>query len=92
MRMVIAIRQVLTVRSNGILEIRDPELAPGTQAEVIVLLESGKFEGTGPVPAVNITPLLAWEALQNSMAIDARIVAEWTRQAQDQRRTLGRQE
>ncbi|MBI3269007.1 MAG: hypothetical protein HYZ53_08290 [Planctomycetes bacterium] len=33
-----AIRQTVTVKARGVIEIRAPELVPGTLAEVIVLL------------------------------------------------------
>ncbi len=36
-----AIRQTVTVKAGGIIEIRVPELAPGTVAEVIVLVDPG---------------------------------------------------
>ncbi len=34
-----AIRQTVRVKDGGVIEIRAPELAPGTVAEVIVLVE-----------------------------------------------------
>jgi len=37
--MVAAIRQLVTVKSGGVIEIRSPELEPGSRAEVIVLVE-----------------------------------------------------
>ncbi len=37
--MVAAIRQTVTVKPDGTIELRSPELRPGEQAEVIVLLE-----------------------------------------------------
>ena len=37
--MTLAIRQTVRVQPSGVIEIRSPELTPGTLAEVIVLLE-----------------------------------------------------
>jgi hypothetical protein len=37
--MVAAIKQQVTVQPGGVIEIRSPELKPGTSAEVIVLVE-----------------------------------------------------
>ena len=39
--MVNAIKQVVTVRSGGVVEVRSPELPEGVRAEVIVILEDG---------------------------------------------------
>jgi len=38
-----AVRQIVRVKPGGVIEVRSPDLAPGTVAEVIVLTES-----TGP--------------------------------------------
>lgn len=38
--MITAIKQEVTVRQNGIVEIRSPELRPGMLAEVVVLLKN----------------------------------------------------
>lgn len=37
--MTLAIRQTVTIQPGGRIEIRSPQLAPGMQAEVIVLVE-----------------------------------------------------
>jgi len=39
-----AIRQTVKVKPGGVIEIRSPELTPGTLAEVIVLLEPPEVE------------------------------------------------
>ena len=39
--MVNAIKQVVTVQSGGVIEIRSPELPEGARAEVIVILDDG---------------------------------------------------
>lgn len=36
----VAIRQRVTVQPGGVIELRSPELPPGSQADVIVLLET----------------------------------------------------
>jgi hypothetical protein len=38
--MVAAIRQQVTVQPGGVVEVRSPELTPGSSAEVIVLVEA----------------------------------------------------
>lgn len=40
--MVAAIRQQVTVQPGGLVEVRSPELKPGTSAEVIVLVAEGE--------------------------------------------------
>lgn len=84
--MVAAIRKILTVTPQGTLEIRSPELEPGTQAEVIVLL------GTTPTDSAKQTPptLQAWEALQRELALDPQATQKWIAQAQTERRSFGR--
>jgi len=38
--MVAAIKQIVTVGPGGVIEIRSPQLPPGTRAEVIILVEA----------------------------------------------------
>lgn len=52
--MVAAIRQQVTVQPGGVIEIRSPELEPGSRAEVIVLLGSRAL--TPEDPARSISP------------------------------------
>jgi len=40
--MIIAIKQEVTVRQNGVVEIRSPELRPGMLAEVVILLKNDR--------------------------------------------------
>lgn len=44
--MVAAIRQQVTVQPGGVIEIRSPELEPGSRAEVIVLIGSDPGPGS----------------------------------------------
>jgi hypothetical protein len=37
--MVLAVKQTVTVQPGGVVEVRSPELTPGSRAEVIVLLD-----------------------------------------------------
>ena len=46
--MVTAIRQQVTVQPGGVIEVRSPELTPGAQAEVIVLIEAAPATGVAP--------------------------------------------
>lgn len=39
-----AIKQTVTVREGGLIEVRSPELRPGAKAEVIVLLEGPEVD------------------------------------------------
>jgi hypothetical protein len=53
--MVSAIKQRVTVQPAGVIEVRSPELQPGTQAEVIVLVETAgatdeQPRGDAPAP------------------------------------------
>ena len=50
MPMVAALRQQVTVKPGGLIEIRSPELEPGSRAEVIVLL-AGKSPAAPPAEA-----------------------------------------
>ena len=43
--MVAAIKQIVTVGPGGVIEIRSPQLSPGTRAEVIILVEAGTPSG-----------------------------------------------
>ena len=51
--MVPAIRQQVTVQPGGVIEIRSPELTPGSSAEVIVLLDAA-------VPPTEARPLVSF--------------------------------
>jgi hypothetical protein len=46
---VAAIKERVTVQPGGVIEIRSPELTPGTSAEVIVLVEASAPTGAQPL-------------------------------------------
>ncbi|MCX6545023.1 MAG: hypothetical protein NTV05_11515 [Acidobacteria bacterium] len=50
-----ALRQKVKVQPGGLIEIRSPELIAGSQADVIVLVDSDRSEGarTGQVAELN---------------------------------------
>ncbi len=50
--MVNAIKQVVTVRPGGVIEIRSPELPEGARAEVIVILEDGQRSRGKPLRSI----------------------------------------
>ena len=78
--MVAAIRQKVTVLPGGRIEVRSDQLQPGTQAEVIVLVENGA--GSKP-------PLQALEELQRGIQLDRARAEEWISQAKAERAALG---
>jgi hypothetical protein len=47
--MVAAIRQRVTVQPGGVIEVRSPDLRPGSSAEVIVLVEQPASESQRPL-------------------------------------------
>jgi hypothetical protein len=65
--MVAAIRQQVTVKADGVIEVRSPDLRAGDRAEVIVLVE--------PSPAKPLDPAeseAAWERLRRHFgAVDS---------------------
>ena len=79
--MVAAIRQTVTVQTDGRLEIHSPELKPGAQAEVIVLLERST-----PTPAERIA---AFEELQRRLNLDAATAAKWIEDIRAERESFG---
>ena len=84
--MVAAIRKILTVSPQGTLEIRSPELSPGTQAEVIVLLGISPALQTAQPHAT----LQALDALQQSLALKASTAQKWIALARAERQAFGR--
>lgn len=60
--MVQAIREHVTVETEGSIEIRHPELQPGSRAEVIVLLEPGRSRSADPSEGVLHEPI--WKAAE----------------------------
>jgi hypothetical protein len=59
--MLAAIRQQVTVQPGGVIEIRSPELEPGSRVEVIVLLASP----VGAATAVDVAGSTATQAAAN---------------------------
>ena len=84
--MVAAIRQIVTVSTAGTLEIKSPELSPGTRAEVIVLLEAA------PAHHKSTERLAALDALQKSLSLTTSVAAEWNEQLRQSRSCFGRGE
>ena len=81
------IRQTLTVQADGRIEIRSPQLRPGDQAEVIVLLSGTREPGPAPAPAPpgrNLTSFIgaAKGTFQSAQDVDAYVRGlrdEWDR-------------
>lgn len=80
--MVSAIRQTVTVQSEGTLEVRSPELRAGTTAEVIVLIEQPSTESNG-------SPLDTLTALQAGLQLTAQTAADWVRRVRAERESFG---
>lgn len=70
--MVRAIRQFVTIRSGGVIEIRSPDLPPGARVEVIVMLDEPSD------PAVPISSLFGKTRglFKNAGEVDAHLRAE----------------
>jgi len=82
--MVAAIKQTVTVLPGGRIEVRSPQLRPGTQAEVIVLVDDGVSDGAPAKP-----PMQALEDLQRGMRLDARQAQESIAQTRSERAAFG---
>jgi hypothetical protein len=80
--MVSAIRQTVTIRSAGRVEVLSPELLAGAKAEVIVLIDMGDARPAG-------SPLEALDALQASLGLTATAAADWTKQTSIERQAFG---
>ena len=79
-----SIRQNVTVKPGGLIEVRSPELKEGEQAEVIVLLDKQ--------PASIACRLAALDQLQKSLNLDHAMADAWIRAARQERETLGSRE
>jgi hypothetical protein len=77
--MVQALRQTVTIRNAGHLEITSPELRAGAVAEVIVLVE----------PAPSSDPLAALDELQRSVNLTPQKVEEWISEVRAERTASG---
>ena len=80
--MVAAIRQTLTVQSEGTVEVRSPELRAGARAEVIVLIEGAECRPAG-------SSLEALDTLQASLQLTAPAAADWAQRARVERQAFG---
>jgi hypothetical protein len=80
--MVAAIKQLVTVQPGGRVEISSSELTPGTQAEVIVLVENGR----SPTPDEQLRAL---ETLQHGLQLTPATAAEWLAQSCAERAAFG---
>ena len=80
--MVAAIRQTVTVQSDGTVEVRSPELRAGARAEVIVLIEGTECQRNG-------APLAALDALQASLHLTAPAAADWAQRARVEHQAFG---
>lgn len=56
--MQVAVRQMTTVKSGGMVEVCAPDLAPGTPAEVIVIVEGDVETGTRSAGTMTASDLL----------------------------------
>jgi hypothetical protein len=82
--MVAAIRQTVTIKDDGAIEVRSPELRAGEHAEVIVLLnQPASAQGS------SMTPLEALKALQESLNLTPEAAQKWIDEARTERETWG---
>ena len=80
--MVSAIRQTVTVQSEGTVEVRSPELRAGARAEIIVLIEGAECRPPG-------SPLEALDTLQASLQLTTPAATDWAQQARAERQAIG---
>jgi len=79
--MVQALRQTVTIRQPGHLEISSPELRAGDVAEVIVLVQAP--------PSAAIDPIAALDQLQRSMKLTPERAQEWIDEVNAERAASG---
>jgi hypothetical protein len=75
-----AIRQTVKVQAGGVVHFASPELREGTEAEVIVLLQT---------PQSRDGRLAAFQALQQSLALTPAAAEKWIREAAAERAAFG---
>jgi hypothetical protein len=81
--MVAPIRQTVTVREDGSIEIRSPELRPGSRAEVVVYQEAD--------PQTSIAEkLAAWERIQKSLNLTEEQARAWIEESREIRQGIGK--
>jgi hypothetical protein len=76
-----AVRQTVTVKADGRLEVVAAELRAGTVTEVIVLLPADAV----PPPSTVADRLAALHRLQQRMDLSSEDVERWQQQARDER-------
>lgn len=81
--MVAAIRQTVTVQPDGRIEIRSPELRPGAQADVIVLVDDGRGL------AGSLSQLDALKQLQAQQKLTPESARLWVEQSRAERQAWG---
>jgi hypothetical protein len=74
---VAAIRQQVTVQPGGVIEIRSPELTPGSSAEVIVLVDSAAPPAGGP-------PLVSFVGAGNGSFRSVEEIDAYVRELRDE--------
>jgi hypothetical protein len=79
--MVAAIRQTVTVREDGKVEVLAPELRTGDITEVIVLMPSSR------VPSA-ASRLEALDRLQAELKLNQREAERWIQEVNDERRAI----
>ena len=79
--MTAAIRQTVTVGPGGRIEVRSPDLAEGSRAEVIVLVEQS--------PESISRKLGALDKLQKSLNLDEQKMREWMGVVREEREAFG---
>jgi hypothetical protein len=82
-RMVRAIREIVTVGPGGSIRVQAPELREGARAEVIVLIDAGPGTPT-------VTPLDALDALQDSLKLSAAGARDWAERSDAERKASTR--
>jgi len=80
--MTTAIRQRVTIQPGGKVELQSNDLPPGSEAEVIVLVEAP------PVPNA-LSPLEAFEELQRSLRLTPEAAQRWIDDARAEREAWG---
>jgi hypothetical protein len=79
--MVAPIRQTVTVREDGRVEIVAPELRSGDVAEVIVMVRDHPTAGTA-------SPLQVLDQLQKQVRLDRGVAEQWIDQVNEERRAI----
>ena len=79
--MVAAIRQTVTVREDGKVEVLAPELRSGDVTEVIVLMPSSRERSAS-------TPLEALARLQKAMKLDQQSAERWVQEVNEERQAI----